>query len=323
MRTPNSPSRRHGRTGHRSTLPRMVAVGLVVLAASRLRAADVPGHVAASVSVSGCSGTVIRRDGRTAWILSAAHCFDDGQAVRFKTGDKKKTGNGLVVLVDTDADLSLIRCRVVDTTGVATVPPARPPGDFELVGYPKGDGPTVARLTFRGPEKITNLPRPRWAFDVHGKFRRGSSGSGVFVGGRLVAVATHGEDDRELYAATLDDVRSFLKRAEKEFRAAILPPRAGMPDPPVVSVPFRFGPAGWGDRDRTREIVELKKRISELETLVGNLRAKAGPPGPPGPPGRVDAVALDRIQKQLNALDEWRRTFRATLRVTVKPKGKN
>ena len=139
----------------------------------------------------------------------------------------------------------------------------------------------------------------------------------------MVAVARHGEDDRELYASTLDDVRSFLKRAEQEYRAAILPPRAGMPDPPVVSVPFRFGPAGWGDRDRTREIVELKKRISELETLVGNLRAKAGPPGPPGPPGRVDAVALDRIQKQLNALHEWRRTFRATLRVTVKPKGKN
>ena len=343
------PSRRRDRTA-RCLQHRAAVLILFALAASPAIAADVPAHVAASVHVDGCSGTVIRTDGRDAWIITAAHCFNDGQAVRFRTGDKAKSGNGVVVLQDDDLDLSLIRCRSVDVTGVATVPPKRPPGEFVLVGYPKGDGPTIAKLKFRGPERITNLPKPRWAFDVDGKFRRGSSGSGVFVGGRLVAVATHGTDDRELYAAPLDDVRSFLRRAEKEFRVSILAPRAGTPGLPAVVLPFGLFPGGWGDRDRTREIVMLKARVAELEKLIGSLKGqtgvagaagpagavgpagpvgKAGPAGavgkagPAGPPGQgIDAATLERINKQLSDLDEWRRTFRATLRVTVKPKGK-
>ena len=313
---------------------RKITAALVVFLFARMAAADdVPAYVAASVHVSGCSGTVVCIDGPRAWIVTAAHCFEDGQAVSFRTGDKRKSGAGLVVMLDADADLSLVRCRAVDVTGVATVPPERPAGEFVSVGYPRGKGPETLRLKYRGPERITNLPRPRWAFDVtDGKFRNGSSGSGIFVAGRLVAVATHGTDDVEMYAAPLDDVRSFLRRAEKEFRASILAPRSRTTEPPLA-VPFAFpfpfgnGPASWGDKDRTREILELKKRIAELEkgsSVVG----KPGPAGPEGPPGEtgpgLDPATMTAIEKRIVELESWRGRFRATLRVRVTPvpKGK-
>ena len=123
----------------------------VVLACRLVAAGDgVPAYVAASVHVGGCSGTVIARRGQDAWIVSAAHCFEDGAAVRFATGDGLRTGYGLVVLQDADADLSLIRCRAGDVTGVAEVPEKRPAGEFVSIGYPKGKGPETVRVRFRG-----------------------------------------------------------------------------------------------------------------------------------------------------------------------------
>ena len=309
---------------------KITALVLLLLFTRCAAADDVPAYVAASVHVDGCSGTVVAVDGARAWIVTAAHCFEDGQAVAFVTGDKRKRGAGLVVMQDADADLSLVRVRAVDVTGVATVPPSRPPGEFVSIGYPRNKGPETVRLKFRGPERITNLPRDRWAFDVlRGKFRNGSSGSGVFVGGRLVAVATHGTDDVEMYAAPLSELRTFLRRAETEFRVAILAPRSRTTVPPFTPLafawPFSSGPASWGDKDRTREILELKKRIAELEKAKPGTGqpGPAGPAGPRGEPGPgLDPAALAAIEKRIVELENWRGRFRATLRVRVSPVSK-
>ena len=87
-----------------------------------------------------------------------------------------------------------------------------------------------------------------------------------------------------------------------------------------------FGPrvegADWGDKDRTREILELKRRLKELESI----KPVTGPPGPAGPAGRDGtdgspgtAVDVSGLLSRLESLEEWRSNFRTTIRIRLRP----
>jgi hypothetical protein len=136
-----------------------------------------------------------------------------------------------------------------------------------------------------------------------GKFRNGDSGVGVWAGGKLVGVASHGDDDEELYACRVGQLREF---------AAKLHEAADLPD--------------WGDKDRTREILALKKRLDELTASSG----KAGPAGSPGADGKAGADGKDGLPADLGPLiiriesiEKWRGAFRAVIHVRVVPKEQN
>ena len=138
-----------------------------------------------------------------------------------------------------------------------------------------------------------------------GKYRDGDSGAGVYAGGNLIGVASHGKDDKELFSSSHAQLVAFLK----EHKA--------------------FGPrpegSDWGDKDRTREILELKRRLAELEPSQG----KTGPAGPAGPAGgRGDtgpagppgtASDTSDLLSRLESLEDWRSNFRATIRIRLRP----
>ncbi len=270
--------------------------------------------VAASCHVNGCSGTAIEWEG-ACYIITAEHCFWVGQSVHFTTGDKLKGGIGTVIADDKDLDLSLVRVDRDDLTQLVTVPADLPSGEWSGVGYPKGKGPTRWRGKFLGAQRITNLPRPRWAYKIDsGRFDNGSSGSGVFRGGCLVGVATHMDKHDVIYAAPLHDIRGFLARAGRD-----------KPQPRLAKDGAALGlqaageddPRRWGDRDRTREILALKEQLKNLKAGTGD----PGPPGPAGPPGPgMDPATLSQILKRLDLLEDWTQNFRATVRVRVHPK---
>ena len=80
--------------------------------------------------------------------------------------------------------------------------------------------------------------------------------------------------------------------------------------------------ADWGDKDRTREILELKRRLKELESI----KPVTGPPGPAGPAGRDGrdgepgtAADISGFSSRLESLEHWRSNFRATIRIRLRP----
>tara|TARA_R100000808_G_scaffold7070_1_gene20783 strand:- start:5234 stop:6199 length:966 start_codon:yes stop_codon:yes gene_type:complete len=269
---------------------------------------------AASCRVNGCSGTAIEFGGGS-WVVTAEHCFRLGQDVTVVTGDKLKSSSGKVVAIDSRVDLALVQVDPGQLTGRVPVPLNLPDGPWSGIGYPKGKGPQSWHGEFLGAEKITNLPRARWAFKMKGgRFANGSSGSGVFRGGVLVGVATHMDDSKKIiYSCTLHDLQTFLSRAGRDspgLRVA----EEGSAQINKTAALVGTGPDSWGDADRTREILELKKR-------VGELKGTAGPPGPPGPPGLgMDPSKLEEIIRRLESLEAWQRNFRTTVRIRVHPK---
>ena len=272
--------------------------------------------IAASCQVNGCSGTAIEWNGAV-YIVTANHCFGVGEAVTFTTGDKTQGGTGQVIATDKELDLALVQVSRADVTSVVTVPAELPAGEWAGVGYPKGKGPSEWRGRFLGAERITNLPRPRWAYKItSGKFKNGNSGSGVFRGGCLVAVATHmNDDDRVIYAAPLHDLRGFLARAGRDRPKQLRLAKDGTAR--QTQQPVGDDPRSWGDKDRTREILEIKARLKQLTAGSGD----PGPPGPSGPPGPgMDPATLGQILKRLESLEDWAQNFRATVRVRVHPK---
>ena len=271
--------------------------------------------LSASVLVDGCSGTAIEWQGKK-YIVGASHCFEVGQLVSYTTGDRLKGGTGVVVAVAPALDLALIEVRPEDLTATVEVAEELPEGAWAGCGYPKGKGPTVWSGEFLGAERITNLPRHRWAFKLEtGRFKHGNSGSGVFRGGKLVGVAAHMNDkEGVIYACPLHDLRSFLARAVQGRPG----PRPGQDGPSRVAFAAGNGPGeNWGDKDRTREILALKAQLKSLKAGTG----EPGPPGPAGPPGPgMDPAQLSQILERLESLEDWTKNFRATVKVRVHPK---
>ena len=269
--------------------------------------------VAASCRVNGCSGTAIEWEG-VAYIITAEHCFRMGQTVHFTTGDKLRGGIGTVIANDEDLDLCLVKVDADDLTQRVLVPAELPEGEWGGVGYPKGKGPSRWRGKFKGAQTITNLPRPRWAFKIDkGTFDNGSSGSGVFRGGCLVAVATHLDKHDMIYAAPLHDVREFLARVGRDKPQL----RLAKDGAALGSEAAGEDPRKWGDEDRTREILAIQEQLKNLKAGTGD----PGPTGPAGPPGPgMEPATLSQILKRLESLEDWTKNFRATVRVRVHPK---
>jgi len=276
----------------------VVAALALSLCSAAPRVSSPPG----AVQVGGCSGTLIYRDLMLTVGVSAAHCaggpgspvqvvLPDGRRLAGRWG-KRDLGTDLVLFSIPRSDPPL---------PLARVPAKAPSGEFTAFGR---YGTKV--LKPMGPELITDNGTgrkiSRSGYEVtSGKYRNGDSGSGVYVGGKLlVGVATHGDDDEELYAATHGQLVTFLTTHK------VMGP----------------GPEGsdWGDKDRTREIIAIKRRLDELEQAIKSISLKEGPAGPPGPAGQPGTAAdTSGLATRLESLEQWRKDFRTTIRIRLRP----
>jgi len=254
---------------------------------------------------SGGGCTMISTDGETAYGLTAAHCVG-------KVGSKMKillSGKwvvGKVVSVDVEQDLALV--SVVTSY----------PHVSEFTTGPNHYAFSTINERGRYTLTVESEGEPRWdtvnkrlynrrVFNVHddGVCRGGDSGTGVFQGGNLVGVVTHGGkrgDSKLLMSPTQTMVREFLRKAQ------------GM-------VPVGGDYRSWGDKDRTREIIELKKRLLQLETSSSGGPGPAGPAGETGPQGPAGSSGDNTaLVARVEALETWKRNFRAIVRVRVTPR---
>lgn len=277
----------------------------------------------ASVQVDGCSGTVITADG---YGVSAGHCAREGKKVKWIGYDNETNGKARWIYVDKRRDLSLFRLEDSPLHHVP-VPRRVPAGAITGCGWPEGKGPTLLSLDYNSRQRFSNLTGDRWVFSVQvGRFRSGNSGGGIFIGGNLVSVMTHGIDDEWVYGCRHEELVGFLVDAEKKVQDTRLLA------PETVAKPVSLV-EGWGDVDRTREIRELKERVAELEAMISRIGQQspvpgpAGPPGPPGPPGPRGepgpSADTNVLTDRLESLEEWRRNFKAVIRVKLAPKEKN
>jgi hypothetical protein len=291
---------------HKATLVSLLCVACLVQGSAACCASDSP--VDASVQVGGCSGTIIAVGKQWAYGLSASHCKrgDKGPVVVLPGGRRVKAE-----WISTDSKLDLVLFKI----------PAE--GVFSFVGIGPVSGDIVGRglnglkkLSYRSTglifDKRTKQEFNRSEFKVEsGDFDDGDSGGGVFSKGKLCGVITHGNDDL-LYAATYSQVLSFLAE-QKGLKHEVSAKDS----------------EGWGDKDRTREILELKQRLKKLETQIGTLKETPGPAGPAGPPGPagtngtdgVSAVISNGVDNRLAKIEAWIRNFRAVVRVRLVPKG--
>ena len=265
-----------------------------------------PSHLPpGAVQVGGCSGTLVHRALGHTYGVSAAHC--SGKAgtevyVILQSGSRVK---GSWVAADAKTDLALFKIPSSGQSLARVV--AAPPVIKSVTAYGR-HGPKQLKAT--GPREIRDTTSKqmfmRRGYKVSGgKYRDGDSGAGVYAGGNLIGVASHGKDDKELFSSSHAPLVAFLK----EHKA--------------------FGPrpegSDWGDKDRTREILELKRRLAELEPSQG----KTGPAGPAGPAGgRGDtgpagppgtASDTSDLLSRLESLEDWRSNFRATIRIRLRP----
>ena len=268
----------------------------------------------ATVRIAGCGGTMIIRFGTKSFGITAAHCVGKvGTICPVRIGDK--TTGGRIEAVDTRNDLAIFSVWSRNVVGVVQVAPT---------GAGKGRVFTInSRGEFDLESKALAVPRydvndrrmiKRAVFAVKkGKCRNGDSGSGVFRGDQLIGVVTHGavKDSDELMTAPHSDMVKFLSAHN------VIPGDA----PPSED---------WGDRDRTREILEIKRRIAALEKRKPPSpgkpgergpaveRGPAGDSGPAGPPG--NSPDIDPLLKRIESIEKWKRNFRAIVRVLVTPK---
>ena len=259
----------------------------------------------ASVRVGGCSGTIIAVGKTWAYGISASHCIGSEKDLTATIPGGKKVK---AQWISTDSNLDLVLFKI-PAAGVSFVSVGKVSGTIVSRGL-NGD----KNLEFRSEgaifDKETKKKYHRAEFKVtKGDFDKGDSGGGVFAEGKLCGVITHGEDDL-LYAATYSQVLSFLAE-QKSLSHSI----------------NTEGPDAWGDKDRTREIIELKKRLSELENKIAKLKVKdgqTGKPGPQGPAGRDgrDAIISSDWEGRLSNIEAWIKNFRAVVRVKLVPKEK-
>jgi len=261
----------------------------------------------ASCQVSGCSGTLVSKGRIHAFGISAAHCAEVGKTVQFKTSDGR-TGRATWVAVDTSLDLALFRIESSLCPETASVGPYGP--TCEAHGL---NGHKTLKHRARGVihDKKREYVRDEYSVEK-GEFDNGDSGGGIFWEGKLCGVISHGDDDDELFSATHEQILAFLAK-QKELVVRALPK----------------GSLGWGDKDRTREIIELKKRLDALEKLLtASVAGKPGPAGPKGdtgPPGVVGPAGspgpdTSPLQARLLTVERWIANFHAKIRVRILPR---
>ena len=256
-----------------------------------------------SVRVGGCGGTIIKQtaDGRL-WGIGAGHCAEVGSPVTITLSDgSSATGKWLHIDPKTDLAAFVVAFSTQKRVEVAQIGPQGVTGAFTAHG---SRGPIkLRREGHREMKSTSGGTYPRTLYSVKsGKYRDGDSGIGVWVGGHLVGVASHGEDDEDLYACRPSQLREF---------AAKLSEVADLPD--------------WGDKDRTREILAIKKRLDALgdRTTLPGPAGSAGPAGPVGPAGKDGLPSeVGPLIIRIEALEKWRGNFRAVIHVRVVPKDK-
>lgn len=266
----------------------------------------------ASVHVGGCSGTIIALVGERGYGISAGHCATAGESVSVVNAKGKRV-QGEWLAVDEAADLSLFTCPASVVLDVAPLSVSGSTGELHGYGWPGGKGPTKIVLSEGGTEKPSNLLVVRSRYPVKsGKFRNGSSGGGVFRGNSLIGVQTHGDDDKLVLAATQQQILAFSEAQGRTFSVNLTNPSDQKSGPLT-------GPL-FSDRDRT-------KAIAEIRSVLLSLSKTPGPPGPPGKDGKDADPDVEQLKQRIReleqrvvALEEWRRNFRATIRVRVTPK---
>jgi len=283
---------------------RAVAIWLLMTATAMAQ-----GYVDASVNLHGGSGTIIVRGPRHAYGLSAAHvCSKVGKEFRFTCSDGKLWGHGRWVAKDKRTDLALFTCWTKDTLAAAPVRRSRPTGETTGCGFPGGKGPERLTLKTEPAEQIIDKDgdeikvAKRAAFAIStGHFANGNSGGGVFAGGSLISVMSHGRDDEMVYGASHADLMSFLVESQ-----------------PLAKEPLVEQAKDWGDRDRTGQILSLWEAIKALRPATGSA-GPAGPQGPAGPPGatgtEADPVVIQRMQTQI---DEQRKLIDKLMAMPVR-----
>jgi len=270
--------------------------------------------VASRASVRLASGggcTMVDTDGTTAYGLTAAHCVG-------KVGAKigiildGKTVTGRVVARDTEQDLALVS---VVSKSIHVVPVSSRPLHSKIFYTINERGRFELGVKSEEENRYDVVNRRMYArrvFNVYkGICRNGDSGTGVFQDGLLVGVVTHGgrrTDSKTLMSPTQPTVVNFMAESKQ-------------------IVPLSGDYRSWGDKDRTREILEIKKRLDELESGKPAAPGKAGergPAGPAGPSGQQGPAgpAADNtaLIARIEELETWKRNFRAIVRVRVTPK---
>ena len=304
-----------------------IALSLLLVFPALVDAGDAPG----SVQVGGCSGTIIAKGEQWAFGLSVAHCATVGDSVQVIVSPGK-TVQGTWLAKDESSDLALFKLPSVNVVSVAELGVR----GGKCSGYGRhGNKALSYKASGLIIEKTTKrkLIRDEYTL-VDGKFDNGDSGGGVFSSGKLVGVISHGNKDDDVFAATHDQVLSFVAHQKSLLFKIEIP-----------------GGEKWGDKERTVEILKLKKRLDELESRIEMMAAAAGQPGPAGPAGKdgspgtagkdgssgppgkdgIDGKDGSKGEPGLNAsadqvsrlekVEAWIRNFRAVVRVTLKPKG--
>jgi hypothetical protein len=259
--------------------------------------------LAPSVRVSGCGGTILRQSDGRLWGISAGHCAKVGAPVTVTLSDGSScSGKWLHIDPETDLAAFVVAFSTSKRVQVAQIAAQGVSGDYTANG-----SQGLIKLRRSGQREMKSTTGGTYERTLYavksGKFRNGDSGVGVWANGQLVGVASHGEDDEELYACRLKQLREF---------AGTVSAVADLPD--------------WGDKDRTREILAIKKRLDELggSTGVAGPAGPAGQTGPAGPAGK-DGLPSDLrpLIIRIEELEKWRGSFRAVIRVKVVPKEKD
>ena len=250
-------------------VPFFVSLCLLSLATDPTSASD---YLDSSIRVNGCSGTVIGRSGTVAIGISAAHCAPKIGAISSFWNRDGSGGSVTWVVIDRKKDLSLFRCLTKETIGVYPVNRKPSAGEYEGCGYPRGKGPEITALTYRGLWDINCLPEKRWMFKVDkGKFHAGCSGGGVFVKGALVGVTTHGaKDDKYLFAAPHAQLVSFLEKAQE---ATEVPVFGGVDKAAAEEKVEVDGIKLDSDVDRTKAIVHILKLMKEQRDELARIKS--------------------------------------------------
>lgn len=307
-----------------------VCVGVAVHFGVTAQAADTEAvtrdEVLASVRVGdggGCSGTIIAAGKEVAYGISAVHCGATiGHELKIGFVDGS-IGSARWVAVDAKKDLALFVCWAADVLAVAPVADALPNDDPIAIGFPNGAGPKLSKVAHAN-NNGTNGSSPRAIFSLTaGEFGPGSSGGGIFRLGTLTSVTTNGWEGGPIHGCYHDDLIVFIKD-----HAALI--REGAPlvqcvdgkcpkDKngrwiPSPNTPIKLPKDGtFPDRESSKIIVALAKRIDDLESRLAALEKGAkgdvAPPPPPFPDPNKNAAADIR-----DAVDKWLSSNMAMLR---------